>query len=105
MSSTKPRLNQRKRRARTKIDLAALAHKNAYTINEFCERNGICRATLENYLRAGIGPLVTQAAGPGGLRLITREAEVAWHQRIAAQPLPPRGRPPQAESKGAAGAS
>jgi len=47
---------------RRKIDLAALQHKAAFTVAEFCARNGICRATFDNYVRAGLGPKLTQKA-------------------------------------------
>jgi hypothetical protein len=84
---------KRKRRRRASaIDLAALEHKTAFTVAEFCARNSICRASLDNYIRQGIGPKITQPVA-GGRRTITREAETEWHRRLEANPPRGRGRP------------
>jgi hypothetical protein len=51
--------------------------KAAYSIDEFCARNGICRVSLYNYWRRGVGP---RSFKVGSRRLITAEAERDWHR-------------------------
>jgi hypothetical protein len=77
-----------------KIDLAAITHKNAFSKNEFCARNSICRVTFNKWVRAGIGPAFMRV---GGRVLVTVEAEREWLQRFTS---PPIGRP---RKDGAAG--
>jgi hypothetical protein len=57
------------------------------TISEFCLAYRISRRTFENWRKRGIGPAVTQPAGPGGWGFITLENELAWvraHSSVAA---------------------
>jgi hypothetical protein len=57
------------------------------TIAEFCRAYGFSRRTFDNWRKKGIGPAVTQPAGPGGWGLITPENEDAWlraHSRVTA---------------------
>lgn len=90
----KPRPSAKRRRARRdpsdhtrhspprKIDPEALPYKAAFTVDEFCFRNGeISRQTFWLWRRAGTAPDVIVA---GGRRLITREAEQAW---LASRPI------------------
>jgi predicted DNA-binding transcriptional regulator AlpA len=64
--------------------------KAAYSIDEFCRRNSISRRTLYNLLDQGIGPRTMKL---GGRRLISAEAETAWHRELeneaAAAPVAP----------------
>jgi hypothetical protein len=58
----------------------------AFSIDEFCARNGICRASLYNYWHEGVGP---QFMRVGSRRLISAEAEARWHREReeAAEPV------------------
>jgi hypothetical protein len=51
--------------------------KAAYSVVEFCARDGICRVSLYNYWRRGIGPRFMKV---GSRRLISVEAERDWHR-------------------------
>jgi hypothetical protein len=51
------------------------------SIAEFCRSYGISRSTWNNWQKKGIGPAVTQPAGPRGRVLITEEAEAEWKRR------------------------
>jgi hypothetical protein len=89
---------KRKRRPPRKIVLTEIEAKNAFSIDEFCARNGISRATYGNYRRAGIGPVESRAlraveSRPRGRVTITREAEAAWHYMLQNRSMPARGRP------------
>jgi hypothetical protein len=56
------------------------------SINGFCNRWGISRSTFNNWNQRGIGPRVTQPAGPGGRGLISEEDEDNWalkHKRAS----------------------
>jgi hypothetical protein len=80
----------RRRAKRPPIDLATLSHKALLTVVEFCLLHSICRATLANYEKSGIGPRVTRI---GGRVFISQEAAAEWRRQIEANPLPRRGRP------------
>jgi hypothetical protein len=54
------------------------------SIREFCVSYGIGRSTFNNWQRKGIGPAVTQPAGPGGRALITIESENEWKRKFTA---------------------
>ena len=54
-----------------------MAQKAAFSVDEFCARNGICRVSLYNYWARGIGPRCMKV---GARRLITAEAEADWHR-------------------------
>lgn len=56
--------------------------KSAYSIAEFCFRNGICRATYYNLKRAGKGP---REMAVGGQKRITPIAELDWHREREAE--------------------
>ncbi len=49
--------------------------KKAFSINEFCEQHGICRATFYNLRKVGRGPRVMRV---GGRTLISVEAATEW---------------------------
>lgn len=51
--------------------------KQAYSVDEFCESHGICRATAYNLWRQGIGPRFMLV---GKRRLITAEAAADWRR-------------------------
>lgn len=51
--------------------------KSAFSIAEFCFRNGICRASYYNLKKAGKGPREMLV---GGLRRITPAAEADWQR-------------------------
>lgn len=53
------------------------SQRAAFSIIEFCERNGISRATYYNLKKAGIGPREMEVLGR---KLITGEAETDWHR-------------------------
>lgn len=55
--------------------------KSAYSIAEFCFRNGICRATYYNLRKAGKGP---REMAVGGQKRITPAAEADWHRACEA---------------------
>jgi hypothetical protein len=75
------------RRTPLKIDLAAIAHKNTFSKDEFCARNSICRATFDNWVRGGLAPAVVRI---GSRVFVTAEAEKEWVARFIS---PPIGRP------------
>jgi hypothetical protein len=54
------------------------------SIREFCTTYGISRSTYFKWHKAGLGPAVTQPAGPRGRVLITPESEQAWKARHTA---------------------
>jgi hypothetical protein len=58
-------------------DHRAAVQKAAFSVNEFCARNGICRVSLYNYWRRGVGPRFMKV---GSRRLISAEAESDWHR-------------------------
>ncbi|MGH6968345.1 MAG: hypothetical protein ACREEL_00050 [Stellaceae bacterium] len=80
------------RRKRSSVDLAAIEHKSAFSRAEFCARNSICIATLNNWLRDGYGPRVMRI---GGRVMVSREAEADWKRALeqGAIGVPRRGRP------------
>lgn len=49
----------------------------AYSIDEFCSAHDICRGSLYNYWRQGIGPKYMLLAGR---RLISVEAAEQWRR-------------------------
>jgi hypothetical protein len=53
---------------------------DAYTIEEFCRRHSICRATYYNMKEAHTGPREGHAMGRV---LITRESAAAWRKKIS----------------------
>ena len=55
--------------------------KLAYSIDDFCEAHGICRATLYNLWKAGDGPRFMHV---GRRRLITVEAAADWRRELEA---------------------
>jgi hypothetical protein len=54
-----------------------MGERAAFSVDEFCARNGISRAFLYLLWRRGCGPRFVQA---GKRRLITREQETDWHR-------------------------
>jgi hypothetical protein len=56
--------------------------KVAFSVDEFCARNGICRATYYNLKKCGKGP---KAMRVGCRDIISIEAETAWHRRMEAE--------------------
>jgi len=57
----------------------------AYSLDEFCTRNNISRRTLYNLWDQGIGPRTIKLAGR---RLISAEAEIAWHREREGEAAP-----------------
>jgi len=53
--------------------------KKAYSIGEFCDQHGICRATFYNLRKQGIGPRIMKV---GGRILISEEAAAGWRQNM-----------------------
>jgi hypothetical protein len=51
---------------------------DAYSIDEFCRRNSICRGTFYNMREAGTGPTEKRAMGRV---LITKESAAEWRGR------------------------
>jgi hypothetical protein len=56
--------------------------RSAYSIEEFCYRNDICRATYYNLKNAGKGPREMKV---GGQKRITPAAEADWHAEREAE--------------------
>jgi hypothetical protein len=56
--------------------------KSARSVEEFCSRNSICRATFYNLRKRGAGPRVMKV---GNRTLITDHAETEWHRRMEAE--------------------
>jgi predicted DNA-binding transcriptional regulator AlpA len=54
------------------------------SITEFCRDNGISRSTFYNLAKLGRGPEILRI---GGRRLVSPEAERAWRQRMACEPI------------------
>jgi hypothetical protein len=53
--------------------------KLGYSIDEFCTLHSICRGTLYNFWKAGVGPRWMQMQA-GGRRLISAEAAAEWRR-------------------------
>jgi len=51
--------------------------KSADSVEGFCARNSICKATLYNLWKRGEGPRYMQV---GSRRLISSQAEADWHR-------------------------
>ena len=49
------------------------------SVDSFCSRNGICRASFYNILKRGLGPDVLKI---GARTTITEEAESEWRRRM-----------------------
>jgi len=65
--------------------------RTAFSIDEFCMRNGISRGTIYNYWKAGVGPRFMKVRSR---RLISAEAEADWHrEREAATAANSSGKP------------
>jgi excisionase family DNA binding protein len=60
-----------------------LFETDVLSVNEFCRRHDICRATFYNLLKAGRGPAFMKV---GSRVLISREAAEQW--RRAMEPAP-----------------
>jgi excisionase family DNA binding protein len=54
---------------------------DAFSVNDFCKRHNICRATFYNLLKAGRGPAVMKV---GSRVLISSEAAEQWRRRMEA---------------------
>jgi hypothetical protein len=57
--------------------------KDAYGVQEFCDRNGISRAFLYQLWRRGDGPRFLQL---GTRRLISKEASADWRRSLEQTP-------------------
>lgn len=55
---------------------------DAQTIDRFCARNGICRATFYKLLKSGRGPRIMKV---GTRTLITAESAAEWRRRMEAE--------------------
>ena len=56
--------------------------QDAFSINEFCQRHRISRATYYNLQKNGTGPLVVKV---GARSIITTEAAKAWRERLESE--------------------
>jgi hypothetical protein len=56
--------------------------RGSFSIDEFCHRNGICRATYYNLKKAGKGPREMKV---GGQKRVTPAAEADWHREREAE--------------------
>lgn len=56
---------------------ARQGERASFSINEFCARNGISRATFYNLKRAGIAPRVMVVLGR---QLVSAQAEADWQR-------------------------
>jgi predicted DNA-binding transcriptional regulator AlpA len=50
-------------------------HRPALSVDQFCAKYGVCRASFYNLLKAGRGPKVMKL---GSRTLISAEADEAW---------------------------
>ena len=60
-----------------------LFETDVFSVNEFCRRHGICRATFYNLLKTGRGPAFMKV---GSRVLISREAAEQWRRKMEAVP-------------------
>jgi predicted DNA-binding transcriptional regulator AlpA len=56
--------------------------RNAWTIDEFCHRHGICRATYYNLKKKGRGPKTMRI---GSHERISDEAAAEWRRELEAE--------------------
>jgi predicted DNA-binding transcriptional regulator AlpA len=55
---------------------------DAFSVDEFCYRHNICRATFYNLLKDGRGPTIMKV---GSRTLISQESAAAWRRKCEAQ--------------------
>lgn len=62
--------------------------QDAFSIDEFCKRNRVSRATFYNLRKCGLGPRVMKV---GTRTLISADAAKAWRERMekGGAPSPP----------------
>ena len=60
-----------------------LFETDVLSVNEFCRRHDICRATFYNLQKAGRGPTFMKV---GSRVLISREAAEQWRRKMEAVP-------------------
>jgi hypothetical protein len=65
--------------------------KDAYSINEFCQRHGLSRSGFYNALKSGQGPAVMRV---GNRTLIGREAAERWRRDREVKPTEVNKRQP-----------
>jgi hypothetical protein len=54
------------------------------TVTEWCYDYHITRRTFEHWQKKGIGPAITQPAGPNGRIIITDESDAEWKRKHTA---------------------
>jgi predicted DNA-binding transcriptional regulator AlpA len=59
--------------------------KHPRSIDGFCERNGICRASFYNLVKQGRGP---RTAKLGSGTVIFEDAEIEWRRRMEEKSTP-----------------
>ena len=62
--------------------IAPKAEPHPRSIDAFCARNGICRASFYNLVKRGEAPDVLRI---GARVTVTEEAEAAWKRRMTGQ--------------------
>jgi transposase-like protein len=62
--------------------IAAATGADAFSVDELCERHGICRSLLYALWREGKGPARMKV---GGRTLISVEAAARWRQQVEAE--------------------
>ena len=55
-----------------------MSNENSYTVEEWCHKHRLCRATFYNLRKVGKGPQILKA---GSRTLITFQADLDW-QRV-----------------------
>lgn len=63
------------------VHIGSSKAKHPRSVDAFCERQGVCRATLYNLWKIGKGPRFMKA---GSRRLITESAEADWEREMEA---------------------
>jgi hypothetical protein len=67
------------RRTETTMKARHVLEPSAITVNEFCYKHRICRATFYNLRRTGRGPAVIKI---GARTLVSMEAAAAWRRDL-----------------------
>jgi len=55
---------------------------DAYSVDEFCRRHNLCRASFYNLVKAGRGPRIMKV---GSRTLISIEAAAEWRRRMESE--------------------
>jgi hypothetical protein len=59
-----------------------MSNENSYTVEEWCHKHRLCRATFYNLRKVGKGPRILKA---GSRTLITSQADLDWQREREAE--------------------